>query len=48
MVYLTQEMVTSGEREENDLRRPIGLLGEGTSTPLQCSCLENPMDGGAW
>ena len=21
MVYLTQEMVTSGEREENDLRR---------------------------
>ena len=23
-------------------------LGEGNSTPLQCSCLENPMDGGAW
>ena len=22
--------------------------GEGTSTPLQYSCLENPMDGGAW
>ena len=21
---------------------------EGNSTPLQCSCLENPMDGGAW
>ena len=21
---------------------------EGDSTPLQCSCLENPMDGGAW
>ena len=20
----------------------------GNSTPLQCSCLENPMDGGAW
>ena len=23
-------------------------LGEGNGTPLQCSCLENPMDGGAW
>ena len=21
---------------------------EGNSNPLQCSCLENPMDGGAW
>ena len=23
-------------------------FGEGNGTPLQCSCLENPMDGGAW
>ena len=23
-------------------------LGEGNGTPLQYSCLENPMDGGAW
>ena len=22
--------------------------GEGTGDPLQCSCLENPMGGGAW
>ena len=22
--------------------------GEGNGTPLQCSCLENPMGGGAW
>ena len=22
--------------------------GEGNDNPLQCSCLENPMDGGAW
>ena len=22
--------------------------GEGDGTPLQCSCLENPTDGGAW
>ena len=24
------------------------LLGEGNGTPLQYSCLETPMDGGAW
>ena len=24
------------------------LTGEGNGTPLQYSCLENPMDGGAW
>ena len=23
-------------------------IGEGKGTPLQYSCLENPMDGGAW
>ena len=23
-------------------------LGEGNGNPLQYSCLENPMDGGAW
>ena len=25
-----------------------GLSGEGNGNPLQYSCLENPMDGGAW
>ena len=24
------------------------LMGEGNGNPLQYSCLENPMDGGAW
>ena len=24
------------------------MLEEGNGTPLQYSCLENPMDGGAW
>ena len=23
-------------------------IGEGNGSPLQCSCLENPRDGGAW
>ena len=22
--------------------------GDGNVNPLQCSCLENPMDGGSW
>ena len=26
----------------------IAIFGEGNGTPLQYSCLENPMDGGAW
>ena len=25
-----------------------GCITEGNSTPLQYSCLKNPMDGGAW
>ena len=31
-----------------DLDNSNYLIGEGNSTPLQYSCLENPMDGGAW
>ena len=27
---------------------PWWLIGEGNGHPLQYSCLENPMDGGAW
>ena len=26
----------------------VGSTGEGTGNPLQYSCLENPMDRGAW
>ena len=32
----------------NDHNFIVSLLGEGNGTPLQYSCLENPMDGGAW
>ena len=40
--------------EESDtterLHFPFSLscIGEGNGTPLQCSCLENPREGGAW
>ena len=31
-----------------DLLYTMHINGEGNGTPLQYSCLENPMDGGAW
>ena len=31
----------------HEIRRHL-LLGEGNGNPLQYSCLENPMGGGAW
>ena len=39
---------TSATREVQNYQ-DIGLInGEGNGTPLQYSCLDNPMDGGAW
>ena len=41
-------------REESDTTEQVHLhfslscIGEGNGSPLQCSCLENPRDGGAW
>ena len=32
----------------SDLYELANIAGEGNGTPLQCSCLENPMDRGAW
>ena len=31
-----------------DLCAPIPLIGVGNGNPLQRSCLENPMNQGAW
>ena len=41
-------------REESDTTEQLhfhfslSCIGEGNGNPLQCSCLENPRDGGAW
>ena len=41
-------------REELDMTErlhfhfSLSYIGEGNGNPLQCSCLENPRDGGAW
>ena len=39
---------TLGKVRMTGLPFPRGTHGEGNGTPLQYSCLENPMDGGAW
>ena len=35
-------------RVEHDWATSLSRIGEGNGNPLQCSCLENPRDGGAW
>ena len=43
-----------GGHEESDTTEQLhfpfsrSCIGEGNGNPLQCSCLENPRDGGAW
>ena len=34
--------------ERLHLHFSFSCIGEGNGNPLQCSCLENPRDGGAW
>jgi len=34
--------------ERLHLHFSLSCIGEGNGNPLQCSCLENPRDGGAW
>ena len=43
MVHLSRSIVV-----ENSLAVAVGQVGEGNGNPLQYSCLENPMDKGAW
>ena len=35
-------------RVGHDWATSLSCIGEGNGNPLQCSCLENPRDGGAW
>ena len=34
--------------EQLNFHFSLSYIGEGNGNPLQCSCLENPRDGGAW
>ena len=38
----------SRQNSINNSYPQLGTIGEGNGNPLQYSCLENPMDGGAW
>ena len=38
----------SGTTERLPFHFSLSCIGEGNGSPLQCSCLENPRDGGAW
>ena len=38
----------SGMTEWLHFHFSLSYTGEGNGSPLQCSCLENPRDGGAW
>ena len=38
----------SGTTERLHFHFSLSCIGEGNGNPLQCSCLENPGDGGAW
>ena len=37
-----------GQKQGDYVEATAAIHGEGNGTPLQYSCLENPMDGGAW
>ena len=36
------------DNKDTNISKLTMFIGEGNGTPLQYSCLENPMDGGAW
>ena len=38
----------SDRTEQLHFHFSLSCIGEGNGNPLQCSCLENPRDGGAW
>ena len=40
--------VESDTTERLHFHFSLSCIGEGNGNPLQCSCLENPRDGGAW
>ena len=37
-----------GHNRATSLSFSLSCIGEGNGNPLQCSCLENPRDGGPW
>ena len=46
-IMVIQVYARTSNSEEAEVEQFSEDLGEGNGTPLQYSCLENPMDGGA-
>ena len=57
-IFLGSKIIVDGDCSHEIKRRLLlgkkvmtnldSIFGEGNGTPLQCSCLENPMDRGSW
>jgi len=45
MININMKRTLPGHSE---LMFTSSIIGEGNGDPLQCSCLENPRDEGAW
>ena len=49
VMYLLFNMLSRSDTTEGlHFHFSLSCIGEGNGNPLQCSCLENPRDGGAW
>ena len=46
--YKSMGLQRVGRDWATSLLLSLSCIGEGNGNPLQCSCLENPRDGGAW
>ena len=44
----SMESLRVGHIERLHFHFSLSRIEEGNGNPLQCSCLENPRDGGAW
>ena len=54
MDKISSQKLSPWGHEESDMTErlhfhfSLSCIGEGNGNPLQCSCLENPRDGGTW
>ena len=47
IIYL-ERLRNQGSNCQHLLDHSLSCIGEGNGNPFQCSCLEDPRDGGAW
>ena len=48
LLTATPSDLECGVAEQLHFHFSLSRIGEGNGNPLQCSCLENPRDGGVW